>query len=155
MYMCCPTANSLHAQSMDLDDHFDNTDDMWGPLADRLDAVEAAAPAAGTVGAIASHAGGKTPGLKTKSSGGGAKVRPPSPCWLLHCCALLASLAAAALLYRRCGLCLICSGGYRDQPTTKTHPASHPASVARTASYVSPAPNLPRIPCALLRVCAG
>eukprot|EP00878_Enallax_costatus_P015649 GHUV01016394.1.p1 GENE.GHUV01016394.1~~GHUV01016394.1.p1 ORF type:complete len:333 (+),score=93.10 GHUV01016394.1:145-1143(+) len=60
--------------AMDLDEHYDNTDDMYCEIADRLEAVEAAAPAASTIGAIATHTSAKAKEGKAKGSGGG-KVR--------------------------------------------------------------------------------
>lgn len=56
---------------MDLDEHYDNTDDMYCEIADRLEAVEAAAPAASTIGAIPTHVGPKGKEGKAKGSGGG------------------------------------------------------------------------------------
>lgn len=61
-------------QAMELDEHYDNTDDMYCEIADRLEAVEAAAPAASTIGAIATHISAKAKDGKAKGSGGGGKV---------------------------------------------------------------------------------
>lgn len=84
---------------MDLEEHYDNTDDMYCEIADRLEAVEAAAPAA-SIGAIATHLGAKKDS-KAKGSGGGAKV-----CRGVGCCAWVAAAvpAAAAL-----GLRIVCA----------------------------------------------
>jgi hypothetical protein len=60
---------------MELEEHYDNTDDMYCDIADRLEAVEAAAPAASISANIGAHIGVKGKDGKPKGSGGGAKVR--------------------------------------------------------------------------------
>lgn len=58
---------------MELDEHYDNTDDMYCDIADRLEAVEAAAPAASLVAGVGAHMGVKAKDGKPKGSGGGGK----------------------------------------------------------------------------------
>lgn len=61
----------LCAQALELDEHYDNTDDMYCDIADRLEAVEAAAPAA----SLAGHLGALTLKKDGKMKSGGGKVR--------------------------------------------------------------------------------
>lgn len=81
------------AQSMELGEHYDNTEDMYCDLADRLEAVEAAAPAA-SLGGVGGHTGPKSKDAKVRGSGGGGKVRArvqrgacPSSCVTRACLA--------------------------------------------------------------------
>jgi hypothetical protein len=57
-------------QALELDEHYDNTDDMYCDIADRLEAVEAAAPAA----SLAGHLGSLTIKKDGKLKSGGGKV---------------------------------------------------------------------------------
>lgn len=59
---------------MELEEHYDNTDDMYCDIADRLEAVEAAAPAASLSSSAGGHMNVKGKDCKAKGSGGGAKV---------------------------------------------------------------------------------
>lgn len=58
-------------QALELDEHYDNTDDMYCDIADRLEAVEAAAPAA----SLAGHLGSLSLKKDGKLKSGGGKVR--------------------------------------------------------------------------------
>lgn len=57
-------------QALELDEHYDNTDDMYCDIADRLEAVEAAAPAA----SLAGHLGALNLKKDGKLKSGGGKV---------------------------------------------------------------------------------
>jgi hypothetical protein len=65
----------LLLKGMELEEHYDNTDDMYCDIADRLEAVEAAAPAASLSSSVGGHLSVKGKDGKAKGSGGGAKVR--------------------------------------------------------------------------------
>jgi hypothetical protein len=57
-------------QALELDEHYDNTDDLYCDIADRLEAVEAAAPAA----SLAGHLGNLNLKKDGKMKSGGGKV---------------------------------------------------------------------------------
>ncbi len=64
-------AVGTYLQALELDEHYDNTDDMYCDIADRLEAVEAAAPAA----SLAGHLGSLSIKKDGKMKSGGGKVR--------------------------------------------------------------------------------
>lgn len=57
-------------QALEMDEHYDNTDDLYCDIADRLEAVEAAAPAA----SLAGHLGNLSIKKDGKMKSGGGKV---------------------------------------------------------------------------------
>lgn len=65
---------AVQMQALELDEHYDNTDDMYCDIVDRLEAVEAAAPAAN----LAGHLGALSLKKDGKLKSGGGKVRPPA-----------------------------------------------------------------------------
>lgn len=72
-------AIAVYLQALELDEHYDNTDDMYCDIADRLEAVEAAAPAA----SLAGHLGSLSLKKDGKLKSGGGKVRTGAG---LTCC---------------------------------------------------------------------
>lgn len=68
--LCCMLFALSTVQALELDEHYDNTDDMYCDIADRLEAVEAAAPAA----SLAGHLGSLTIKKDGKLKSGGGKV---------------------------------------------------------------------------------
>lgn len=79
-------------QGMELDEHYDNTDDMYCDIADRLEAVEAAAPAASLVAGVGAHMGVKAKDGKPKGSGGGGKVCFLAVHWAGSLCVIVRNL---------------------------------------------------------------
>jgi hypothetical protein len=65
-----PCCLFLAKQALELDEHYDNTDDLYCDIADRLEAVEAAAPAA----SLAGHLGNLSVKKDGKMKSGGGKV---------------------------------------------------------------------------------
>jgi hypothetical protein len=73
MFRC--TAGPL--QALELDEHYDNTDDLYCDIADHLEAVEAAAPAAN----LAGHLGALSLKKDGKLKSGGGKVTRARGAW--------------------------------------------------------------------------